>query len=157
MAPYLNVYLSHDNPSRGFMVESKLRDSLHDLPADIFITSGRGDADRGNVWETWRPREYDLIFLVLSIPEREREPDWYRLQSELQRITRAGAQKQTLMYIQENTVHTADLMYFSILPSASKVLGNITEQGTWTGYKDDDGLCELIKREVIHWIDEKNR
>jgi hypothetical protein len=155
MTPSLNLYLSHDNPGRGLKVEAKLRDTLHDLSADIFITSGRGDADRGNLSENWNPRDHDLIVLVLSTPEKEREPDWYRLQSELQTITYARAQKRTLMYIQENTIRAADDIYPSVFPTARKVLGNIIERGKWTEYTDDDGLCELIKREVIHWIDAK--
>jgi hypothetical protein len=154
MTPSLTLYLSHDNPRRSLIVKTRLRDSFHDLSADIFITSGRGD----NIWEKsakaiWGSSQYDLIILIISEPAKEREPDWYRLQSELQTLTYDYPQykPKTCLYIQKDTIEIANKIFY---PNR-KVLQNITTNfGIWSEYKDDTELCELIRKEIIHLIDE---
>jgi hypothetical protein len=59
------------------------------------------------------------------------------------------------MYIQKNTLEVARDLLPDLLYPARKVLNNITERGSWTEYESDSHLCELIKGEIIHFIDEK--
>jgi hypothetical protein len=136
---------------------------LNARSSDIFYGAG-DNPSRSN----WNPLNYGLVIFIIS-PSRHiepsqvgshsetRSPNWYRLQSELQKIEEVRHRKDapsTLMFVHSSILAMEQRGY--IIPSVAveidydiRVLQNILEYGrSWIEYKTDEELAELLEREI---------
>jgi hypothetical protein len=145
-----NIYISSDavDPTRlGYGPRDDLKDvkaqseqrhieRLAALPFEhrleerfsVPITYGEGDIDYYR--QEWNPLHFGLVIFIIS-SDQTRSPNWYRLQSELQKLGAVPSNDNapsTLMFVHSSRSH---------LGFSTPVLRNILEYRHWIEYKTE--------------------